>query len=423
MGSTLETLGPGDPGYDGVRHVYSARGRPARVLLPRSAEQTVRALEIARSADGPFSVRSGGHGISSIATNDGGTVIDLRHLNRIDRLAGARVAIGPGARWGAVAQRLHGWGLALTSGDSGDVGVGGLATTGGIGLLGRHQGLTIDRLRAAEIVTADGRTLRVSEDEHPELFWAVRGAGANVGIVTGFEFEAGSTPDVVRLSAVFELRQPVAFLDAWGRAVEAAPREISAFLYVGSGSRPFAQATIVHAGDDTDRAGRAFSPFLQVPGVIDLRADVVPYPAVPLTSAARHSGQQTAVMHTALVDHLDDDLNARITSALSSGGVQMMQVRSLGGAINDVAATATAYAHRHQQFSVTGVAGSPGAAFDDAWEPLRARRDGIYLSFESHHGREDVEAAFPPPTLARLRTIKQQWDPEDVFSQNFDVGI
>lgn len=425
MGTTdeLHIITPGDPGYKDVRHVYSATGSPARVLLPVDADQTARALEIAVGQGDPFSIRSGGHGISSIATNDGGTVIDLRHLDHVEHVGSATVAIGAGARWGAVARSLYGWGLALTSGDSGDVGVGGLATTGGIGLLGRAQGLTIDRIRAAEIVTADGRIMRVSHDEHPDLFWAIRGAGANVGIVTRFEFEAGTTPTVARAALAYDISDVATFLTEWGRQVEAAPREISAFLYIGAGARPFAQATVVYAGDDAAAATRALTPFTELPDIVGARAELVPYPAVPLTSGAPHVGQQPAVMHTALVEHLDDDLAADIGELLESNGAQMIQIRSAGGAINDVPADATAYAHRHQNFSVTAVADHATQAFDDAWEPIRARRDGIYLSFESNHRPEDIDAAFPAPTLARLRTIKHEWDPDGVFTQNFDATV
>jgi FAD/FMN-containing dehydrogenase len=418
----IEMVEPQDPAYAGVRDVYSATGSPARVLLPRNSAEVARALELARSHGAPLAIRSGGHGISSVATNDGGTVIDLRRLNRVARLDGARVALGPGARWGAVARDLYGWGLALTSGDSGDVGVGGLATAGGIGLLGRHQGLTIDRMRAAEVVTADSRSVRVSEDENADLFWAVRGAGANVGIVTSFEFEAAATPMVARAVFAYELQDMPGFLSAWGAAVEAAPREVSAFLYVMAGSRPFAQATVVYAGDDTDLAGRALASFSALPGAVGAHAELVPYPEVPLTSGAPHSGQQQAVMHTGLFRHLDDDLVRRLADLLNSGAVQMVQIRSVGGAINDVDWDATAYAHRDQNFSVTAVADRAGSAFDDAWEPVRTRRDGMYLSFESHHSADDVEAAFPTQTLARLRDTKRAWDPDDVFSQNFDVA-
>lgn len=419
----LEIIRPADRAYGSVRHVYSATGSPAVVALPRSSVQVAQALEFARTQPGPLAIRSGGHGISSIATNDGGTVIDLRRMDAVDHLGGSRLRVGPGARWGAVARAAYGRGLALTSGDSGDVGVGGLATTGGIGLLGRAQGLTIDRLRAAEMVTADGRMLRLSADEHPDLFWAVRGAGANVGIVTAFEFEAGTTPVVARAYVMYDLADPAAFFERWGATVEAAPREISAFLYVGGGPRPFAQATVVFAGDEPDTATRALEPFVALPGVTGQRAEFVPYPDVPLASGAPHTGQQAAVMHGGLATHLDADLAGRLAALLRTPGVDMLQIRSAGGAINDTAPDATAYAHRHQNFSVTAVAGRSGAAFDTAWAPVRDVLDGLYLSFESAHRPDDVLRAFPPTTLARLRRIKGEWDPDDVFSQNFDVAV
>lgn len=186
----LDVIRPDDSRYEGARHVYSATGSPAAVVRVRDGHEVPDALAFALDQDAPISIRSGGHGIGSIATNDGGTILDLSMLNGVELLGGRRVRVGPGARWSQVAHELTPHGLAISSGDSGDVGVGGLATTGGLGLLGRAHGLTIDHLVAAEIVTADGRHLRISADEVPDLFWAVRGAGANVGIVTSFEFEA-----------------------------------------------------------------------------------------------------------------------------------------------------------------------------------------------------------------------------------------
>jgi hypothetical protein len=101
----------------------------------------------------------------------------------------------------------------------------------------------------------------------------------------------------------------------------------------------------------------------------------------------------------------------------------MVQIRSAGGAINDVPTDATAYAHRHQNFSITAVATGDRKAFADAWRPLRALMDGIYLSFESDHQPDDVLRAFPAATLDRLRGLKRHWDPDRVFTQNFDIGL
>jgi FAD/FMN-containing dehydrogenase len=416
---TVESVRPGSPAYAAVRHVYTATGSPAVVLLPGDTRQVAEALAVARAAGSPFAVRSGGHGISSIATNDGGTVIDLRRLDTVERVGPRLVRLGPGARWGRVARTLHPWGLAISSGDSGDVGVGGLATTGGLGFMGRAHGLTIDRIRAAEIVTADGEVRTVSETEEEELFWAVRGAGANVGIVTAVEIEAAPTPVVGQAGAAYQPGDLAGFLRSWGTAVEAAPGAVSAFLYAGTG---FAQATIVYAGDDADAAASAFRPFMELPGLAGQRAALTAYPDVLLTTGAPHMGQQRAITHTGLAVHLDGRLAGRLADLLRGGGADMLQIRSAGGAINDVHPGETAYAHRHQNFSVTAVAAGDQRRFDAAWEPVHELMDGMYLSFETGHRPGHVREAFPPPTLDRLRAIKRKWDPDRVFTQNFDVS-
>ncbi|WP_223227751.1 FAD-binding oxidoreductase [Leifsonia xyli] len=234
------------------RYRHTRRDHP-----PGHCGEVPEALAYARSQAGPLSIRSGGRGISSISTNTGGTVIDLGALATIERVGERVVRLGPGMHWGHVARVLYPWGFAISSGDSGDVGVGGLATTGGLGLMGRAHGLTIDRLTAADIVTADGRKLHASATENPDLFWAIRGAGANVGIVTSFAFDASPTPVVAQATIAYQVRQVASFLQQWGETVEHAPREISAFLYVGAGAAPFAQATVVYAGDGPAPATRA----------------------------------------------------------------------------------------------------------------------------------------------------------------------
>ncbi len=415
MTEDLEVVRPGDAAYATLRHVYTATGSPAQVFVPRDPGQVVRAVDAALSLPGPMSIRSGGHGTSSVATNEGGSVVDLRRLDAVEHLGGTRVRIGAGARWGAVAMALDRWGLAITSGDSGDVGVGGLALGGGIGLLGRAQGLTIDRVRAVEVVTLDGRMLRASSDEHPDLFWALRGAGSSVAVATSFELGAGTTPRVVRASLAYSLDRPAELLAAWGAAMEAAPREVSAFLYVMGGPGGIAQATIVHAGDDETTAQRALEPFVTLGPVVHAEAAVVPYASVPLTTGAVHSGQQGATVRAAIVRHLDDQVARAAASVLQDPAVAMLQIRSLGGAINDVAPDATAFAHRHQSFSVTAVAPHDSSALDRAWAPLRALRDGLYLGLSTRPTPEDVDAAFPPRTRARLRRIARTWDPDHLL--------
>ena len=413
----LDIVRPGDPAYPGVRHVYTATGSPAAVVRPRSATEVAAALTLAREAGGPLSIRSGGHGISSIATNDGGTVIDLARLDAVEPLAGDLVRIGPGARWGDVAAALAPRHLAISSGDSGDVGVGGLATTGGIGLMGRSHGLTIDRLVAAELVTADGTIRTVDARHDPELFWAVRGAGANVGIVTSFEFRAAPVEVVAHATFQYRITDVAAFLARWGETVEAAPRTVSAFLYLLGPD--VALATVVV----TDRkAGAALNPFAHVAPLLGRRAELVPYAAVVTATHAPHLGQQRARTHSGLAVHLDDAVTGPLADLVGQGFGQMLQIRSVGGAINDVPADATAYAHRHQNFSITAVTGGREQDFDAAWDKVRPALDGLYLSFESAFDAERLAEAFPPATLDRLRALKAEVDPDGVFDQNFPVG-
>src|SRR5262249_45296193 len=168
------------------------------------------ALTFAREQDVPLAVRSGGHGISGRSTNEGGIVIDVGKLDQVELLDNGRVRVGPGARWGHVARALAPHGLAISSGDSGDVGVGGLAAAGGIGFLGRRYGLTIDHVAAADVVLADGTLARADDDE---LLWAIRGAGGNFGIVTAFELDAYPVGDVIYAYMVFDGRDSAAAIE------------------------------------------------------------------------------------------------------------------------------------------------------------------------------------------------------------------
>ncbi|PJJ73448.1 FAD/FMN-containing dehydrogenase [Diaminobutyricimonas aerilata] len=414
----LDLIRPDDPRYPALQHVHSGGGAPGVIVRPHSAAETADSLALARDTGGPIAIRSGGHGISSVATNVDGTVIDLGALDAVERVDDRHVRVGAGARWGRVAAALAPWGLAISSGDSGDVGVGGLATAGGIGLLGRAHGLTIDHIVAAELVTADGRIVRVSADEHPDLYWAVRGAGANLGIVTSFVFRATPVSTVTHAVVSYVLADAAGFLERWGALVETSPRAISAFLSVSGGGTPFAHATIVGVGDAVP-----LDPFLELPGAMGQRVQSVPYATVSATTGATYSGRPSPLSHSGLADHLDPALSGDIAGMLGSGAAQMVQIRSAGGAINDVPADATAYAHRHQNFSVTAITLGDREAFDAGWEPLRGRMPGLYLSFEADPRPDDLERAYPAATLDRLRAIKGHWDPDRVFTQNFDVSV
>ncbi len=414
---------PGDKGYGKVRSTYIRSGSPGLVLRPADVDGVIDALAYAREQDVPLSVRSGGHGISGRSTNDGGIIIDLRALRDIEVLdpASGRVRLGPGATWSEVAQALAPHGLGMSSGDYGGVGVGGLATTGGIGFLGRKHGLTIDHLVAAELVLADGTFLRTDAEHHPDLFWALRGAGGNFGIVTALELEAYPVGEVVSSRMVFE--GSAGLLERWAQIVEQSPRELTSFLtIVQSGGLPTAQLTTVYAGDDVKAATDALTPLLGAGPLLDEQAQLVPYAAIVAPQGGAHTGGSAApAFRSGLVDHITAGGAQALMALLRSGDAPLIQIRAVGGAINDIYPRATAYAHRHQNFSVVAV----GASLDllnRVWDAqIGPHLDGLYLSFDTDRRPERLLDAFPAQTLDRLRALKAQYDPENVFDRNFAI--
>ena len=195
----LVTVTPSDPDYRRLRSTYTTRHAPGIILLPRDDAEVAQAVKYAAGTDLPVSVRSGGHGLSGRSSNDGGIVIDLSRMNDVEVQdpGTGLVRVGTGARWAQVAATLSRHNLAVSSGDYGNVGVGGLATAGGIGWLVREYGLTVDHVQAATVVLPDGAVVRADADHEPDLLWAVRGAGSYVGIVTDLEIEAMHLPGVV----------------------------------------------------------------------------------------------------------------------------------------------------------------------------------------------------------------------------------
>ncbi|MEH0820499.1 LLM class flavin-dependent oxidoreductase [Micromonospora sp. CPCC 205714] len=424
---TTRSVEPGDPEYEHVRDSYSWHGSPALVIRPQDAAEVVDAVAYARTQNVPLSVRSGGHGISGRSTNDGGIVIDMSRMNKVEVLdrTTRRIRLEPGARWGHVAQTLAPYGLAMSSGDYGDVGVGGLATTAGIGYLVRRYGLTIDHIVAAEIVTADGRLLRVDDEHHPDLFWAIRGAGGNFGVVTALELEAYEVDNVVYAQLVVDATDTAGLLRRWGRLVEKAPRDLTSFLALFPGRRgnpAMAQVTLVYAGDDIEAAQSALSPFLEVGPILDQQAQLVPYPAIVAPPGNRHRGQGLNDTRSGLLHHITPQAADLMATMIRSGDVMIMQFRSAGGAFNDVARDATAYPHREQNFSVlAATVPDRRVALDKLWAELYPHLDGMYLSFESDTHPDRLLDAWPEPTLSRLRAVKATYDPDNVFNRNFPI--
>ncbi|RKQ88345.1 FAD/FMN-containing dehydrogenase [Solirubrobacter pauli] len=413
----VESVEPGDRAYGKVRSTYMRKGSPGLVLRPANAEEVSQALIYAREQDVPLAVRSGGHGISGRSTNDGGVVIDLGKLDRV-AVDGDAVTLGPGARWGNVAAELGKHGLGMSSGDFGDVGVGGLATAGGVGFMARKHGLTIDHITGAQVVLADGSIVRADAD----LLWAIRGAGGNFGIVTEFELTAYPVDKVVFSTMAFDARDTAQALTRWGYRLEHAPRELTSFLnLVVQQGVPIIQLYSVFAGDDAEAAIDALTPLLEIAPVLDQQAQLVPYPAIVAPQGGVHMGGSPTAIRAGLADHLDEATAGGLAALVQSGETGWLQIRTVGGAVNDLPGDATAYAHRTQNFSVNAV-GRTMERINAAWDELvYPHMNGLYLSFDTDPRQERIHDAFPEPTFSRLRELKAEYDPDNVFRQNFAI--
>ena len=420
--SLVETaVEPGDAAFAGVRSTYLRGGSPGLVLRPGTAGEVADALGFARShLHLPLGIRSGGHGISGRSTNEGGVVIDVGALNDITVLdqTSRLVRVGPGARWREVARALqpHGW--ALSSGDYGGVGVGGLATAGGIGFLSRKHGLTIDHLRAVEMVLADGTRVRASDTENIELFWAARGAGANFGVATAFEFVVDEVDDVGWAQLTFRAPDPAAYLEAFGRVMARTPRETTPFLILGQG---VAQLMAMVASSDPEVIISQLEPFAEIAPLVQQQVVVAPYAAVMnMFPDSPHNGRGEPVSRSVFTREITPGFAAASADVIRSGASHWYQIRSVGGAVADVAPDATAYAHRDAGFALA-VMGTDAQRLDRWFEPVRRHSQGLYLSFESDQSPARITDAFPPATLKRLRRLKAQLDPHNLFRDNFNV--
>lgn len=427
-----EVLAPGDAGYDDACVTYAAKGEPEVVVRPRDAAEVAAALRHAVSNSLVVSVRSGGHSALGFGTNTGGLVIDLTAVNGVEVLDPTEgfVRIGAGATWGEVAAGLQQHGLALSSGDTRSVGVGGLTLGGGVGWLVRKHGLTIDSMVAAEVVTADGRILRASEHENPDLFWAIRGGGGNFGVVVSFDFVAQPLRTVHAGTIAYRLDDLQLLLKGWREHMRTAPEELSTtfVLMPAFGGNPAAAMVFCcYAGDDNDTAMAAIDPLLRVGTVT--HTDIAHKDYAEMLEDAQHppEGIRMIVQNT-LVPSLSDEIIADLDAAYGAGESGVVFLRALGGAVTRVAPESTAFAHRGAEAMVVSGTIVPADASDaevdvamKPWRTIVSSGSGAYANFQGTATDEDIAAIYPPATYARLAGVKTAYDPTNLFNLNHNI--
>ena len=442
MSSALETLRrdfggdiiePGGAEYESARRTLLASGNPAHVLRPASVGDVQAGVRFAASTGLLLSVRGGGHGFAGFGTNDGGVVIDLGQLANVEIIDKERhlVRIGGGATWGQVAAGLAPHGLAISSGDTKSVGVGGLTLTGGIGWKVRKHGLALDNVAAAEVVTANGQVVHASAEENPELFWAIRGGGGNFGIVTAFEFAAHPTTDVFYGTIAFAASEAATVLQGWADYLRTAPDELTSTADVANPFRGPEAPVEIHVafdGDDPDLAAQAIDPIRRLGTVTGDDVALKPY-ADTLADGMTPPPGIEVVIRSAFADKESVPEVVQILAEVrASERSPFIAVRSVGGAVSRVPGDATAYAHRQAELMVVTTSAGPKPAVEAArpaleaiWDRLAPHVSGAYANFLSSATAEDVAAIYPEETYQRLAAVKRQYDPGNLFARNHNI--
>ena len=443
MSSALETLRrdfggdiiePGGAEYESASRSVLASGSPACVLRPETAGDVQAGVRFAAGAGLVLSVRGGGHGFPGFGTNDGGVVIDLSKLADVEIVDDERhlVRIGGGATWGQVAAALAPHGLAISSGDTKSVGVGGLTLTGGIGWKVRKYGLALDNVVAAEVVTANGEIVHASAGENPELFWAIRGGGGNFGIVTAFDFAAHPTTDVFYGKIAFPASEAATVLQGWAGYLRTASEDLTS---VADFANPFAggpeapvEIHVAFDGDDPELAAQAIDPIRRLGPVVGDDVALTPYADTLVDGITPPPGIRF-VPRSAFADEASVPEVLRILAeAGASERPPLISVRSVGGAVSRIPDDATAYAHRRAELMFVTTTAGPEPVVEAArpvleaiWARLAPHVNGAYANFLASATEEDVAAIYPAKTYQRLAAVKRQYDPGNLFASNHNV--
>jgi len=441
---TGRVLTAGDEGYDAARVVVlgGVDPHPAVIARPVDDADVAAVVSYARDNGLALAVRSGGHSGAAYGTVEDGIVLDLRDLARIDIDVDGRTAwVESGVTAGDFTVEAAKHGLAVGFGDTGSVGLGGLVTGGGVGYLVRKHGLTIDNLLAADVVTADGQVRRVDAENEPELFWAIRGGGGNVGVVTRFRFRLAELPQIV--GGMLVLPATAETVAGFLALADEAPDELSTIANVmNCPPLPFVDesvhgsivimAMLCWAGDPdrgVEEGTAAMAPFVGLAEPLANMLRPMSYPEMYPPEDPDY--RPTAVARTMFLDGVDVGTAKAVLDTLESSDAMLraVQLRVLGGAAARVAEDETAYAHRSAKVMANVAAfydGPDDRAAKQRWVEetsalLHTGDDRAYVNFLADEGEERVRAAYPGATWERLAAVKATYDPQNLFRRNQNV--
>jgi FAD/FMN-containing dehydrogenase len=441
-----ELVTPADPDYDVRRRVWNGMvdRRPALIARCAGEDDVVAALRAAREHGVVVAIRGGGHNVAGNAVCDGGLVIDLSALKGVEVDAAAGMArVQPGVLLGELDRATQALGLATPTGNVSKTGVAGLTLGGGLGWIARKYGPACDNLVAATVVTADGRRIRTSAEENSDLLWGLRGGGGNFGIVTSFEYRLHPVgPNIIAGGVLHGFSDAPQVFRFFADFVATAPDELSvvASTFRASPGMPVPPEmlgelvtvlAICYAGDRDD-GEHALAPLRTFGHPLADFIEPMPYTALQSGSDASYPDGQHNYWKSHFIDEINDDIVAtvmehapRMTSPLSS-----FYFQHLGGAIGRAGADEAAFGHRDAAFDFTILTVWEDPAETDThltwardfFSAMQPHATGVYVNNLGVEGSERVKAAYPPDTYRRLVTLKDVYDPDNVFRLNQNIA-
>ena len=435
LGGSLIT--PGNERYDDARKVFNDMidRRPAAIARCSGAADVMDVVKYAREKDIPVTVRGGGHNVAGRSVRDGAITIDLAPMHgvRVDPVR-RRVRAQGGVRLGGLDRETLAVGLVTPSGTVTDTGIAGLTLGGGLGWLMRKHGLTIDNLISADVVTADGKFIIASKNEHPDLFWALRGGGGNFGVVTAFEYQLYEAEDTTAGIIMFPGERLKDLLHFYRDFTSNAPDSVMTM----GGAMPGIPGTpteggsaafiaVCHSGShaEGERLVRPIKEF----GTSFLDT-IAPMPFADVQKMF-DAGSPPGMRHywrSSFMDELSDSLIDTFVDNASGLPLpaSMIVLEHLGGAMGRVGPTDTAFSNRNAQYNASLLCSWPNADEDEeniAWtrsigDKLRTfGSGGSYVNYTSDEGEASVRAA-SEVNLDRLIAVKREYDPTNMFNAN-----
>jgi FAD/FMN-containing dehydrogenase len=426
---------PGHEAYEEARRVLNASidKHPALIVQCRGSADVKNAVDFARESDLLVAVKCGGHSMAGKSTCDGGMMIDLSLLRsvRVDPIAHtARVAGGSLLR--ELDHDSMAYGLVTTAGTVSHTGVGGITLGGGFGRVARKFGLSLDNVRAVDIITADGEFRRASADDNSELYWGVRGGGGNFGVVTSFEFQLHPMDrNVIAGSFIFPISEARNVMNFFGEYADSGPDELHVHgsILAELGQDPVAIIGVVYCGPH-NKADAVIAPVRTAGTVSKEDVKAIDYVALqksgdiddPRANASYLKSGFTGKFTSKLVDDLVDTFEAH------PGRRTRVAFQHSGGAIGRVAADATAFSHRESKHLMLSTVTWPVdtdpsqhiAYIKQQWKSLEPHTKGFYTNDFFDESQQEINTNYRG-NYQRLVKLKNQYDPTNLFRLNANV--